>query len=238
MPSSLEPTARPVASVMFRCGMALNLGAPDRLAFDAASRHPNLPLAVLCDGANGTPHGGAVAQAASHRVLQALEAGNTLSGQLLDAMSQEFDAQWPESGCTLLAFEANDHGVHITGVGDSFAELFAHRRGQWDSEHQLDRHVDDEGHPTQLIGANVPISPHRCERRASTEVTCWAAFLMSDGGGAFLSTADLRDGLLPRGPQTPCDHDLQFCAETLAALAVSRGSHDDVSVLMAWVQQP
>ena len=54
--------------------MALNLGAPDRLAFDAATRHPSLPLAVLCDGANGTPHGGAVAQAASQRVLEALEA--------------------------------------------------------------------------------------------------------------------------------------------------------------------
>jgi serine/threonine protein phosphatase PrpC len=98
--------------------------------------------------------------------------------------------------------------------------------------------VDNDGHPTQLIGANVPISPHCCERRASAEVTCWAAFLMSDGAGAYLSTADLRDVLLPIGSQTPSDHDLQFCAETLAALAVSRGSHDDVSVLMAWVQQP
>ena len=218
--------------------MALNLGAPDRLAFDAATRHPSLPLAVLCDGANGTPHGGAVAQAASRRVLEALEAGTPLSGQLLDAMSQEFDAQWPESGCTLLAFAADDQGLCITSVGDSFAELFAHRQGQWASEHQLARHVDEEGHPTQLIGANVPISPHCCERQTSAEVTCWAAFLMSDGAGAYLSTADLRDVLLPIGSQTPSDHDLQFCAETLAALAVSRGSHDDVSVLMAWVQQP
>jgi serine/threonine protein phosphatase PrpC len=223
---------------MFRCGMALNLGAPDRLAFDVASRHPSLPLAVLCDGANGTPHGGAVAQAASQRVLEALEAGTPLSGKLLDAMSQEFDAQWPESGCTLLTFAADERCLCITGVGDSFAELFAHRQGQWNSEHQLARHVDNEGHPTQLIGANVPISPHCCERRASAEVTCWAAFLMSDGAGAYLSTADLRDVLLPIGSQTPSDHDLQFCAETLAALAVSRGSHDDVSVLMAWVQQP
>lgn len=218
--------------------MALNLGAPDRLAFDAAARHPSLPLAVLCDGANGTPHGGAVAQAASQRVLLRLEAGTPLTGQMLDAMSQEFDAQWPESGCTLLAFAADDHGLCITSVGDSFAELFAHRQGQWASEHQLARHVDDEGHPTQLIGANVPISPHCCERQAGAEVTLWAAFLMSDGAGAYLSTADLRDVLLPIGRQTPNDHDLQFCAETLAALAVSRGSHDDVSVLMAWVQQP
>ncbi len=223
---------------MFRCGMALNLGAPERLGFDAAARHPSLPLAVLCDGANGTPHGGAVAQAASQRVLEALDAGTPLSGQLLDAMSQEFDAQWPDSGCTLLAFAANARGLCITSVGDSFAELFAHRQGQWASEHQLDRHVDDEGHPTQLIGANVPIRPHCCERQSTTEVTCWAAFLMSDGAGAYLSTADLREVLLPIGAQTPSDHDLQFCAETLAELALARGSHDDVSVLMAWVQQP
>lgn len=218
--------------------MALNLGAPGRLAFDAAARHPSLPLAVLCDGANGTPHGGAVAQAASQRVLQALEAGTILSGQWLNAVSAEFDAQWPDSGCTLLALSADDQGLCITSVGDSFAELFGHRHGQWTSEHQLARHVDDEGHPTQLIGANVPISPHCCVRQASAEVTCWAVFLMSDGAGAYLSTADLRDVLLPIGAQTPSDHDLQFCAETLAELAVSRGSHDDVSVLMAWVQQP
>ena len=60
---------------------------------------------------------------------------------------------------------------------------------------------------------------------------------MTDGAGAYLSTADLHEALLPIGEQTPSDHDLQFCAESLAELAVSRGSHDDASVLMIWVRQ-
>lgn len=216
--------------------MALNLGAPNRRAFDAAVRHPTLPLAVLCDGANGTPYGGAVARTASQQVLQTLEVGTPLTSTLLDAMSEALEYQWPDSGCTLLAFEAHDCGLRITGVGDSFAELFAHCHGQWASEYQLGRHVGDDGHPSQLIGANVPISPNLCERQANAEASFWAAFLMSDGAGAYLSTADLLGILLPIGAQTPSDYDLQFCAETLADLAVSRGSQDDVSVLIAWVQ--
>ncbi len=222
--------------LIFRCGIALNFGASNRLAFDAAVCHPTLPLAVLCDGANGTPFGGAVAKAASKQIMRALAADIHLADTVLDAMSKTLDAQWPESGCTMLALAANESGLRITGVGDSFAELFAHRKGQWASEHQLARHVDERGHPTQLIGANVPIHPHRCERPAIGEVACWAAFLMSDGAGAYLSTADLLDVLLTIGAQTPSDDDLKFCAETLAEVAVSRGSDDDVSMLIAWVQ--
>ncbi|MDA0847011.1 MAG: protein phosphatase 2C domain-containing protein [Proteobacteria bacterium] len=226
-----------MSPLQFRCAMALNRGAPGGLAFDAGLRHASRPLAVLCDGANGTPHGGPLAQAACQHIMAALEAGVCLTPQVLDDLSATLERQFPDSGCTLLAYEANDRGLRITGVGDSFAELFAHRQGQWQPEDQLGRHQDANGHPTQLVGADVPISPHLCERSACTGVACWAAFLMTDGAGAYLSTADLREALLPIGEQTPSDHDLQFCAESLAELAVSRGSHDDASVLMIWVRQ-
>ena len=220
---------------LFRCGLAVNLGRRERLSFDAALRHATRPIAVLCDGANGTPNGGGLARDATKMVLEHLAEGRTLSGQSLEEMGAALETKHPESGCTLLALKASCDGVDLFGVGDSFAEVYELVGSQWRRIHALERHLDEFGHPTQLIGARVAISPATFSWSRAAKGSALAAFLMSDGAGAYLTGEDLRDVLAPVGDQLPSDDDLTFCAETLAARALHRGSDDDISVVLAWI---
>jgi serine/threonine protein phosphatase PrpC len=221
--------------------MALNHSSGPALGFDSASWHTQLPLAVLSDGANGTPHGGAIAAAVCDRILQQAQRERPYQSEDFQSISNALEAQWPDSGATLLLLQANEDSLEVYGVGDSYAEVFQFQKTKksdktdWHSVHQLARQVDAQAHPTQLIGADVPISPEHHRISVGPVASRWAAFFMSDGAGDFLSTADLRDQLLTIGDETPSEHDLLFCAESLAEMAVSRGSEDDTSVLMAWI---
>lgn len=213
----------------------MNLCSVQALGFDAAAFHDRLPLAVLSDGANGTPHGGAIASALCDRLIEQACSDTMLGPNDFQKLSNQLESQWPDSGATLLLFQANESALDLYGVGDSYAELFQWRAKDWQSAQSLARQVDGEDHPTQLIGADVPISPEHHRISVGPASSRWAAFLMSDGAGGFLSTADLREQLIAIGDETPSEHDLLFCAETLAQTAISRGSEDDTSVLIAWI---
>ena len=224
-----------MSRIQFRCAAAVNLCSGQALGFDAAAFHDRIPLAVLSDGANGTPHGGAIASALCDRLIEQACSDTMLGPNDFQKLSNQLESQWPDSGATLLLFQANESALDLYGVGDSYAELFQWRAKDWQSAHRLARQVDEEDHPTQLIGADVPISPEHHGISVGPNASRWAAFLMSDGAGGFLSTADLREQLLAIGDETPSEHDLLFCAETLAQTAISRGSEDDTSVLIAWI---
>lgn len=224
-----------MSRIQFRCAAAVNLCSVQALGFDAAAFHDRLPLAVLSDGANGTPHGGAIASALCDRLIEQACSDTMLGPNDFQKLSNQLESQWPDSGATLLLFQANESALDLYGVGDSYAELFQWRAKDWQSAQSLARQVDGEDHPTQLIGADVPISPEHHRISIGPASSRWAAFLMSDGAGGFLSTADLREQLIAIGDETPSEHDLLFCAETLAQTAISRGSEDDTSVLIAWI---
>ncbi len=221
--------------IQFRCAAAVNLCSGQALGFDAAAFHDRLPLAVLSDGANGTPHGGAIASALCDRLIEQACSDTMLGPNDFQKLSNQLESQWPDSGATLLLFQANESALDLYGVGDSYAELFQWRAKDWQSAHGLARQVDGEDHPTQLIGADVPISPEHHRISVGPASSRWAAFLMSDGAGGFLSTAALREQLIAIGDEPPSEHDLLFCAEPLAQPAISRGSEDDPSVLIAWI---
>jgi serine/threonine protein phosphatase PrpC len=233
-------------------GQVLNVsrtGSGHAMGFDAfATAAPNQPVFVLCDGANGTPQGGAFSEALCTAFLpyfeNALSPGSreplrpsidlTQLGRDLDTLGQRLDAQFPDSASTLTAARFHGGRLQVLSVGDSYALVFQRRllRG-WQHVHSLGRHQDAMGRPTELIGAPIPTHPFWFE---TAEPGDWIVALMTDGAGDFLETDDVLSQLGLLGRAQPSAADLTYCAQCLTQTALSRQSDDDISISLIWMR--
>jgi serine/threonine protein phosphatase PrpC len=215
-------------------------------AFDTSA--PEGPVFVLCDGANGTPQGGDFARALSSEFLgyfsQNLPKGDSHPdrpsvdlaqvGRELDTLGESLDNRFIDSAATLTAARFHQERLQLLHVGDSHVMAFQRRmiRG-WHHVHSLGRHQDSAGHPTQLIGAPVPVQPYWFETATPGD---WMVALMTDGAGDFLDPHDLIAQLKLVGRRQPSQQDLTYCAQCLSQLALSRHSDDDISVCLIWMR--
>lgn len=219
------------------------------MGFDAfATGAPAQPVFVLCDGANGTPQGGAFSEALCAAFLPYFEKtcppGSkdplrpsidlTQLGHDLDALGQALDARFPDSASTLTAARFFTGRLQVLSVGDSYALIFRRQllRG-WRHVHSLGRHQDAMGHPTELIGAPIPTHPFWFE---TAEPGDWIVALMTDGAGDFLETDDVLSQLALLGRAQPSAEDLTYCAQCLTQTAISRQSDDDISISLVWMR--
>lgn len=219
------------------------------MGFDAfATGAPAQPVFVLCDGANGTPQGGAFSEALCAAFLpyfeKACPPGSkdplrpsidlTQLGLDLDALGQTLDARFPDSASTLTAARFFTGRLQVLSVGDSYALIFRRQllRG-WRHVHSLGRHQDAMGHPTELIGAPIPTHPFWFE---TAEPGDWIVALMTDGAGDFLETDDVLSQLALLGRAQPSAEDLTYCAQCLTQTAISRQSDDDISISLVWMR--
>lgn len=219
------------------------------MGFDAfATGAPAQPVFVLCDGANGTPQGGAFSEALCAAFLpyfeKACPPGSkdplrpsidlTQLGLDLDALGQALDARFPDSASTLTAARFFTGRLQVLSVGDSYALIFRRQllRG-WRHVHSLGRHQDAMGHPTELIGAPIPTHPFWFE---TAEPGDWIVALMTDGAGDFLETDDVLSQLALLGRAQPSAEDLTYCAQCLTQTAISRQSDDDISISLVWMR--
>jgi serine/threonine protein phosphatase PrpC len=219
------------------------------MGFDAfATAAPDAPVFVLCDGANGTPQGGAFSEALCAAFLsqfeQPLAPGSreplrpsidlAQLGLDLDALGQTLDAQFPESASTLTAARFHTGRLQVLSVGDSYALIFQRRLlTGWRHIHSLGRHQDAMGRPTELIGAPLPTHPFWFE---TGEPGDWIVALMTDGAGDFLETDDVLSQLALLGRAQPSAADLTYCAQCLTQTALSRQSDDDISISLIWMR--
>lgn len=233
-------------------GTVINESEPGSLhamGFDAfATFAPQSPVFILCDGANGTPQGGAFARALSARFLEyfslPLPKGEALAdrpladlqavGSDLDQLGNALDHEFADSAATLTAARFFEGRLQLLNVGDSYVLAF-HRQTffGWGHVTRLGRHQDEQGRPTQLIGSPVPVRPYWYE---STVKGDWVIALMTDGAGDFVSEADILEQLRLLGRAQPSQEDMVFCAQSLSQRALSRRSDDDISVCLIWMR--
>ena len=233
-------------------GVLINAAEPGSwhaMGFDAfATGAPQQPVFVLCDGANGTPRGGDFARALVGDFLEYFS-GPLPKGDLapdrpgvdlaaiglhLDQLGEALDQQFAASAATLTAARFFEGQLQLLHVGDSYVMAF--RRQPllgWRQVTSLGRHQDAQGRPTQLIGSPVPVRPYWFESASAGD---WVIALMTDGAGDFLSASDLLEQLRLVGRAQPSQEDLNFCAQYLGQLALSRQSDDDISVCLIWMR--
>jgi len=217
-----------------RCvhGATINLNSFDAMGFDAFSANVVDHIFTLCDGANSCPNSGSAATWLSETFSQAHP--DTLDTQLKVRHAQ-LCALFPETGSTLLRLAADDGGIHMASIGDSFLWLFQKPWGgfgPWRCIDQMPRDIDSKGHPTQLVGSEVCDILHESHH---PPVGRYCAVMMSDGPGLSVSPAQLLERVAVLGRAEPQDHDLAYLCRSLALQAQKSGCRDDISVAIVWI---
>jgi len=212
---------------------ALNVNASDSKGFDAFCANENLNIFTLCDGANSCSGSGLAADWLSQ--VMATDEPGPLSDQLMtrhDEMCQKF----PETGSTLLRVKASHQELELASIGDSFLWLFQKSWGgfgPWKCVETMPRDLDENGHPSQLVGSEVCQTLHV---RHHDPKGLYCAVLMSDGPGLKTSEEKLKSRLAMLGRNEPGQADLAYLCNSLAIDAQNFGCLDDTSVAMIWLK--
>ena len=103
----------------------------------------------------------------------------------------------------------------------------------WKCVETMPRDVDENGHPTQLVGSEVCQTIHV---RNHDPKGLYCAVLMSDGPGLKTSEENLKTRLAMIGRNEPSQADLAYLCNSLAIDAQNSGCLDDTSVAMIWLK--
>jgi serine/threonine protein phosphatase PrpC len=216
-------------------GHCINHGRPDRLGFDAYTGHADTGIFVLCDGANSCPDSGKAALWLSQSLASDL---------IIQVESEDFEASlrrlhedmlelFPITAATVLALRAKANGLTLASVGDS--SLVVLKRawagwGNWRVVHEMPRDINEQGHPSQLLGSEVLDQIHQARLIGKGR---YLTILMTDGVANTVSEAELIQIVSAVGRwQTPSSDDLDYLCQTLVILALDRGCQDDLSAVM------
>lgn len=218
-------------------GSAVNAGGPRSRGFDAFEANPSSGLFVLCDGANSCDDGGASAVWLGRQLAQDTGPQHALGIQArVIECHEEMREVFPEGGSTFVRVSIESGEIELSAVGDSFLWLFTPPLlgfGSWRLRTTLPRHVDGQGHPTQMVGSEVCDHVH-VHREALPRTCC--AVLMSDGPGAVLSMKEVAGRLGVLGRRRPSREDLDYLCRSLAQSALDAGCVDDVTVGLVWAR--
>jgi len=221
-------------------GYALNYDLENSQGFDAIYFDLKLQTFVLCDGANSTPWGGHCAELCCSLLGKALSSQDIPSKNIIktafdDAQSQ-ISETFSNAACTAISLKSSSDKLWIASCGDSQIELLTeHNLWGWKSVFSTKLNQDSNGNPSQLIGRGAYIAPDiYSEDCKGTTI----ALLMSDGVHRFTSSKNRIEILKSIKSLKPSSEDLNFLAETMAGLALSNGSKDDISILVIWMKTP
>lgn len=217
-------------------GSCINHGRPDRLGFDSYASHPGHGVFVLCDGANSCPDSGKAAQWLSQSLANDPRVFDDQGGfdLCLRSLHRDMIEQFPITAATVLALRVDAQGMALASVGDS--RLILLRRslagwGPWRRVHEMPRDLNEEGHPTQLLGSEVLDQVHQAHFAPRGR---FLAVLMTDGVANSLDDEEVFEVVAALGRLTPSAHDLDYLCQTLTGMALERGCHDDLSVVMIY----
>jgi serine/threonine protein phosphatase PrpC len=220
-------------------GYTLNYDLGNSQGFDAIFFDLKSQTFVLCDGANSTPWGGHCAELCCSLLGKSLSSKEMSSESIIETIFDDVQSQISETfsnaACTAISLKSSSEKLWIASCGDSQIELLnEHALWGWKSVFSTKLNQDSNGHPSQLIGRGAYICPDiYSEECKGTSV----ALLMSDGVHRFTSTKNRVEVLKTIKSLKPSSEDLNFLAQTIADLALSNGSNDDISILILWMRK-
>jgi serine/threonine protein phosphatase PrpC len=221
-------------------GYSLNYDLGNSQGFDAIYFDLQSQTFVLCDGANSTPWGGHCAELCCSLLGKSLSSQDILAENIIktafDNAQSQISETFSNAACTAISLKISSDKLWIAGCGDSQIELLKeHNLWGWQSIFSTELNQDSNGNPSQLIGRGAYAAPdihsQDCQGTA-------IALLMSDGVHRFTSSKNRIEILKTIKSLKPSSEDLNFLAETIAGLALSNGSKDDISILILWMKIP
>lgn len=239
---------------MSTIGAATDFGKRHHYNQDAMAigRHDSIMAGLVCDGVSSSTFGELAALAASEagiaETLDALAEGQSTEQAALSAVTAaghaaaEAGQRHPDNppSCTYVAAILDDHGIHITWIGDS--------RAYWVSKDRAYCLTVDDTHTGRLAAMSVP---HDDERYHTPYANALLAWLGSDAPplepnkrtvipeepGLLVVCSDGLSGYLETDDQLAQIIDsTESCTRIAASLtqwARQRGGRDNISVIVA-----
>ena len=219
---------------------AINWGKHKYECFDAFAKVAD--ILTLCDGANSCASSGKLAtelaRSFSEKVsfldTEIINRKHAISRIVMD-IHETYALKKNPGASTLLSLNILQDSYEIVSIGDSYGKVFKHKLdGGWEETFSIPRDIDYKGHPWQLIGSDVfeLVHYHRFNR---DHMAC--VFLMSDGVGDFIKNSDivhfLNKKILEKFDQT----DLQDVVYSLLNISEDRGSKDDKSICLVFIEK-
>ena len=224
----------------YEYAVEINWGKLKYECFDAFTKVAD--IFTLCDGANSCKSSGKLATELARsfsekvRVLdsESIDREHAISRIVRD-IHETYALQKNPGASTLLSLNILDDSYEIVSIGDSYGKVFMHKLdGGWEEICSIPRDIDYKGYPWQLIGSDVfeLVHYHRFNR---DHLAC--VFLMSDGVGDFINNSDiihfLNKNVLEKIDQT----NLQNIVYSLLNISEDRGSKDDKSICLVFIEK-
>ena len=226
--------------VTYEYAAAINWGKRKYECFDAFAKVAD--IFTLCDGANSCESSGKLAKELAHLFSEKasfLDSGtmdreHAISKIVMD-IHEAYTLKKNPGASTLLSLNILKDSYEIVGIGDSYGKVFMHKLdGGWEETCSIPRDVDYKGNPWQLIGSDILELVHY-QRFNRDQMAC--VFLMSDGVGDFIKNSDithlLNQNILEKFDQT----NLQDIVYSLLNISEDRGSKDDKSMCLVFIEK-
>ena len=224
----------------YEYAVAINWGKRKYECFDAFAKVAD--IFTLCDGANSCESSGKLAIDLAHSFsenVSFLDSGTidreyAISRIVMD-IHETYALQKNPGASTLLSLNILQDSYEIVSIGDSYGKVFMYKTDRgWEETASIPRDIDYKGCPWQLIGSDVFEFVHY-HRFSRDHLAC--VFLMSDGVGGFIKDSDiihlLNKIILEKFDQT----NLQDIVYSLVKISEDRGSKDDKSICLIFIEK-
>ena len=219
---------------------AINWGKRKYECFDAFIKVAD--IFTLCDGANSCKSSGKLAKELAYLFSEkvsfldsaAIDREYAISRIVMD-IHETYTLKKNPGASTLLSLNILKDAYEIVSIGDSYGKVFMHELdGSWEETCIIPRDIDYKGQPWQLIGSDVFELVHY-QKFNRDQMAC--VLLMSDGVGDFIKNSDvvhlLNKNYLEKFDQT----DLQDIIYSLLNISEERGSKDDKSICLVFIEK-
>jgi len=219
---------------------AINWGKRKYECFDAFAKVED--IFTLCDGANSCKSSGKLATELAYLFSEKVSSLNSATidreyaiSRIVMDIHETYTLKKDPGASTLLSLNILKDAYEIVSIGDSYGKVFMHELdGIWEETCSIPRDIDYKGHPWQLIGSDVFELVHY-QKFNRDQMTC--VFLMSDGVGDFIKNSDIVHLLNKNNLEKFDQTDLQNVIYSLLNISEDRGSKDDKSICLVFIEK-
>lgn len=220
--------------------MNINGGTRKYENFDAGYRFKN--VMTLCDGANSCKKSGIFATnlaksfSKNFHMIKVSEKDRIGAIRNITTTLNNECINFSAGGAsTLVSLAVNENDCEIVSVGDSYAQVYIKNNFQsWELFAEMPRDVDSKGNPWQLIGTDLfeRVNYQKVDRKKDLLI-----LMMSDGVGNYINERDIIFELNSIDKGINVTIKLKILISSVIRLSEERGSFDDKSACIAWVEK-
>lgn len=224
--------------IKYTYSSCLNLG--NSSGFDAFFHNNLTNTFCLSDGANSFHKSGLAAQYATTQLcdsfLNSIDEVYSCYKRINDLINEKY----PGAACTTAHIQLNEEKFLISSCGDTLIEIYEltefrlplFKKNYWrlNWKNTLDELETIDG-PSQLLGSNAYREANIYSAKPNGS---YLILLSTDGLHRYTEASERSQYINQIKKENPSEYDLEYICQSLAQLALKKGSKDDISIAAIW----